>query len=148
MLDKYANILLANRWKVLAAWLIVIAACFVGITKISFSSDYRVFFGEDNPELLAFNKIQDTFDSSDNVLIAIENKDNSSIFNTRSLFAIQNLTRELWNTPNSTRVDSLTNYQYSHASGDELLVDDLVADTGLSVEGIALAKSRALSEKR
>jgi len=147
MLDKYASILLMNRWKVLAAWLIVIAACFVGITKISFSSDYRVFFGDDNPELLAFNKIQDTFDSSDNVFIAIENKDASSVFSPNSLLAMQNLTKELWNTPNSTRVDSLTNYQYSYAAGDELLVDDLVAENQLSSEAIAIAKKRALNEK-
>ncbi len=73
-------------------WLLIFAACFMGVTKISFSSDYRVFFGEDNPELLAFTKIQTTFDSSDNVLIAIQNKDDSSIFNKNSLLALQQLT--------------------------------------------------------
>ena len=119
----------------------------MGVTKISFSSDYRVFFGDDNPELLAFTKIQTTFDSSDNVLIAIQNKDDSSIFNKNSLLALQQLTRELWNTPNSTRVDSLTNYQFSHAEGDELIVADLVAEDDLSAGSIALAKQRAMNEK-
>jgi len=119
----------------------------MGVTKISFSSDYRVFFGVDNPELLAFTKIQTTFDSSDNVLIAIQNKDDSSIFNKNSLVALQQLSNELWNTPNSTRVDSLTNYQFSHAEGDELIVADLVAEDDLSTAAIALAKNRALNEK-
>jgi len=147
MLSKYTNLILFNRWKVICIWLLIFAACFMGVTKISFSSDYRVFFGEDNPELLAFAKIQTTFDSSDNVLIAIQNKDDSSIFNKNSLVALQQLSNELWNTPNSTRVDSLTNYQFSHAEGDELIVADLVAEDDLSTAAIALAKNRALNEK-
>ncbi len=147
MLSKYTNLILFNRWKVICIWLLIFAACFMGVTKISFSSDYRVFFGVDNPELLAFTKIQTTFDSSDNVLIAIQNKDDSSIFNKNSLAALQQLSNELWNTPNSTRVDSLTNYQFSHAEGDELIVADLVAEDDLSTAAIALAKNRALNEK-
>lgn len=147
MLSKYTNLILSNRWKIICMWLLIFAACFMGVTKISFSSDYRVFFGEDNPELLAFTKIQTTFDSSDNVLIAIQNKDDSSIFNKNSLIALQQLTNELWNTPNSTRVDSLTNYQFSHAKGDELIVADLVAEDDLSPAAIALSKQRAMNEK-
>lgn len=147
MLSKYTNFILQNRWKIIFLWLLIFSACFVGITKISFSSDYRVFFGDDNPELIAFTKIQTTFDSSDNVLIAIQNKDNSTIFNEKSLLAIQTLTKELWNTPNSTRVDSLTNYQYSHAEGDELIVADLVGENDLTADNIKLAQQRAMNEK-
>lgn len=148
MLKQYSDLILNNRWKVLFTWLILLTVFAIGLGKISFSSDYRVFFGEDNPELIAFTKMQDTFSSSDNVLIAVTPKDGSTVFAETPLTAIQDLTDRAWKTPFSTRVDSLTNYQYSYGEEDDLIVEDLVAEEALNPSGIALAKERALSEKQ
>ncbi|GAA6134641.1 MMPL family transporter [Oceaniserpentilla sp. 4NH20-0058] len=148
MLKQYSDLILNNRWKVLLVWLLLLISFGIGLGKITFSSDYRVFFGEDNPELLAFTKMQDTFSSSDNVLIAVTPKDGSSVFTAASLQAIQDITQRSWKAPYSTRVDSLTNYQYSYAEQDDLIVADLVSEENLSESAIALAKTRALAEKQ
>ena len=148
MLKQYSNLILNHRWKVLLIWVLLLVVLGMGLGKIGFSSDYRVFFGKDNPELLSFTEMQNTFDSSDNVLIAVTPNDGNSVFSQTALKAIQQLTEESWKTPHSTRVDSLTNYQYSYGSGDELIVTDLVGEESLTNEGIKLAKERALSEKQ
>lgn len=42
------------------------------------------------------------------------------------LKAVMELTEYVWQTPHSYRVDSLTNYQYTHAQNDDLIVEDFV----------------------
>ena len=148
MLKQYSDLILNNRWKVLLVWLVLLIAMGAGLGKITFSSDYRVFFGEDNPELLAFTKMQDTFSSSDNVLIAVTPKDGSSVFTEKSMTAILDITERSWKTPYSTRVDSLTNYQYSYGEEDDLIVEDLVLADALNSKDLQIAKTRALSEKQ
>ena len=41
------------------------------------------------------------------------------------LYEVITLTSEAWNTPYSSRVDAITNFQHTSAVGDELYVDDL-----------------------
>lgn len=148
MLKQYSSLILNHRWKVLLLWMILIVLFGMGLGKIGFSSDYRVFFGEDNPELISFTTMQETFDSSDNVLIAVTPKQGGTVFNEQALKAIQDITEQAWQIPYSSRVDSLTNYQYSHAEGDDLMVADLVGKDDLNTRAMMLAKERALSEKQ
>lgn len=46
------------------------------------------------------------------------------------LSAVEELTRQAWLLPYVLRVDSVTNFQYSRADGDELIVEDLVENAG------------------
>lgn len=147
MLAKYTDLMLAHRWKVVMLWLFVMVACVAGLTRITFSSDYRVFFGADNPELLAFTDMQNTFDSSDNVLIVLRNRDGSSIFSESSAQALLDITQRAWQTPYSSRVDSLSNYQFSRAQADELAVADLIRAEDLSASALNEAQIAALSER-
>ncbi len=92
---------------------------------LSFENDYHMFFSEDNPQLLAFDELQDTYTTSDNILIGLQVKQ-GSIFTQENLMAIADITDTAWQTPYSTRVDSLANYQHTFADGDSLQVIDLI----------------------
>ena len=59
---------IAARWPIIAATLILVAIAASGGRFLEFSSDYRVFFSEDNPQLLAFEALEDTYTKNDNVL--------------------------------------------------------------------------------
>ena len=48
------------------------------------------------------------------------------IFNSKTLESIRKLTRDSWQIPYSTRVDSIGNFQNTYAIGDELVVEDLI----------------------
>ncbi|WP_428603520.1 efflux RND transporter permease subunit [Sedimenticola sp.] len=110
-------------------WIILVTILFVvvaasGAQKLVFKSDYRVFFGKENPQLNAYEAIQKIYNKSDNVAFIIAPKD-GQIFTRERLEAIRQLTESSWQIPFSTRVDSITNYQYSYAEGDDLIVEDL-----------------------
>jgi len=117
-----------------------------GLSHLRFSTDYRAFFSADNPQLQAFEALQDVFARDENVLIVLHPMDDD-VFTPEVLKAIAWLTEEAWRLPYASRVDSLTNFQYSSADGDLLTVRDLVR-RGQDLDAIEIAaiKKIALSE--
>ena len=119
-----------HRWR----WLVVLVSLAFTVASLtgtktlfeSFRSDYRVFFSSDNPQMLAFEELQNTYDKADNVLFVLAPK-SGKVFTPKILADIQWLTEQAWQVPYSSRVDSITNFQYSHAEDDDLIVEDLVA---------------------
>lgn len=148
MLDNYYSFITRHRWLVLGAWILAFFVAVMGAGRLSFSSDYRVFFGPDNPQLTAFENLQAQYDSSDNVLIAVAPKE-GDVFNRNTLAAIEFLTLESWKTPYSSRVDSLSNYQYTRVAGDDLVVEDMVPQVSeLTDARIQQIHNEALAEKQ
>ena len=96
-----------------------------GARFLGFATDYRVFFSKDNPQLVAFETLQNTYTKNDNVMFAVEPKD-GNVFTRETLAIIEEITRASWKIPYSLRVDSITNFQYTWAEGDDLVVQDLV----------------------
>ena len=132
-------------WIIPLTILLVFAAAF-GASKLTFKSDYRVFFGEENPQLTAFEQMQATFTKNDNVAFIVAPKD-GQVFTESTLAAIHKLTEESWQIPYSSRVDSITNYQHTTAEGDDLIVEDLVLEPELLPElDLNQLKEIALSE--
>ena len=64
----FAEWVIRWRWLVLIGSLAIAMLAGSGGQHLAFNNDYRVFFSEDNPELLAFEKIQRTYTKIDNVL--------------------------------------------------------------------------------
>lgn len=126
-MERHINFVLHRRWLVagLATLVMVIAAS--GAPGITISSSYRVLFGDDNPDLLAFDRLQDTYSASRSALIAVSPR-KGTVFTREALAAIEELTEAAWQTPHSIRVNSLTNYFHSEAVGDDLVIAPLVSD--------------------
>lgn len=117
-----------------------------GMSRMGFTNDYRVYFSKDNPQLVAFESLQDTYTKSDNLLIVVAPKQ-GEIFTARNLKMMGLITERAWQTPYSTRVDSITNFQHTVAKGDDLIVRDLVPNANLlNQEEIAEIKKIALAE--
>ncbi|MBE0434891.1 MAG: MMPL family transporter [Methylomicrobium sp.] len=146
LIERTAEFITANPWKIILIMISLVAACASGIIKLDFKSDYRVFFSDDNPQLQAFNSIQDTYNKSDNVLFVIESAD-GEIFSESTLQAIIELTDLAWQIPYASRVDSITNFQHTVSDGDDLIVADLVSDTrSLSDTALKSIKHTAVNE--
>ncbi|MBT3923410.1 MAG: MMPL family transporter [Nitrospina sp.] len=139
------------RWLIVPATLFLVFAAASGGRFLGFSTDYRVFFSENNPQLLAFEALQNTYTKNDNVMFAIEPKD-GKVFTRKTLAIIEEITAASWKIPHSIRVDSVTNFQYTWADGDDLVVQDLVenapsfTDAQLKkVQAVALAEPLLLN---
>jgi hypothetical protein len=112
MWASYARFILRHRWATIVLVLLSVSAMATGIQYLTFTNDYRVFFGADNPQLLAFENLQDTYSRNDNVMFVLAPKD-GDVFTLETLAALAWLTERAWQTPYSTRVESITNYQHT-----------------------------------
>ena len=143
---KWAEWVLKRKWFVLVASLLIAFGIGSGVQNLGFDADYHVFFSDENPELNAFDALQEKYTKDDNVLIALSPKD-GKVFTQPTLLAIQNLTQEAWNTPFSSRVDAITNFQHTYADNDDLYVEDLVPDaSALTSADVSKIKGIALRE--
>ncbi|RLA08797.1 MAG: RND family transporter [Gammaproteobacteria bacterium] len=146
MITKYANFILKNRFAVLVFMLLLATVATYGAKNLVFSSDYRIFFSEDNPQLIAFDKMQDTYNKNDNVMIMLRPK-SGNVFNAQTFEAILKLTTDSWQTPYSSRVDSLANFQHTYSDEDDLIVGDLIdAEETINKNYIQKIKKIALAE--
>ena len=145
MAKNYAEWLVRWRYFILISSIVLVAAIGSGARFITFDTDYRVFFSEDNPQLKAFEQLQNTYTKTDNVMFVLAPKD-GNVFNRETLASVARLTEASWQMPYSIRVDSLTNYQHTRADGDDLHVDDLVPEELLeNLDAPALQRIRDIA---
>jgi len=146
MAKRYAEFILRHKWLVIVLTLLSIAGLGAGARHLTFTNDYRVFFGEENPQLVAFENLQDTYAKNDNVMFILV-PDDGKVFTRATLSAVAWLTERAWETPYSTRVESLTNYQHTSAVEDDLIVEDLgyQVDT-LDAQALGRIRGIALNE--
>ena len=146
MSQAYFIWILRHRWLVVILSVILIALAASGARFLGFSNDYRMFFSEENPQLLAFEALQNTYTKTDNILFVVSPRD-GNVFTPKTLATVEWLTKESWQLPYSLRVDSITNYQHTEAEEDDLLVADLVEDAAnLTDEQLKKIRDVALHE--
>ena len=134
------------RWWIILSTVLLVMAAASGARFLGFSTDYRAFFSKGNPQLEAFERIQNTYTKEDNLMIALEPK-NGQVFSREFLAVVEEVTKASWQTPYSIRVDSITNFQHTWADGDDLVVEDLFEDAfNLSNEDLEKKKQIALNE--
>ena len=128
-IERYARWVIRWRWPVVFASVALIALAGMGAMRLKFIDEYRVFFGPDNPQLLAFDAVENIYTKNDNLLFVIEPPaDHDDAFTAETLSIVEHLTDEAWRIPFAIRVDSVSNFQYSWAEGDDLIVEDLVVN--------------------
>lgn len=125
--QRYVDYVVNNPWRLLLISSIVLFAIATGAQFLQFSNDYRNFFSANNPELLAFEEIQDTYNKADNVMFVLA-PENGEVFTNDNLSLVTELTEKAWQLPYSSRVDSISNYQHTVAEDDDLVVADLVME--------------------
>ena len=137
-LDRYFAVILRRRWLVVVVAVLLMLVVTAGARFIVVTNDYRIMFGEGNPQLAAFDSLENTYSESNTALIAIAPRE-GSVFTRETLGTIEELTEAAWRAPYSSRVDSLTNYSHSEAFEDDLIVEPLVEDAQ-SLSDVDLAR--------
>ncbi len=146
MAKGYSEMVIRFKWLAVMLSVLAVLTMSYGAQFLTFTNDYRAFFSKENPQLLAFENLQDTYSKNDNVMMVLVPKD-GNVFTEKTLKAITWLTEQAWQTPFSTRVDSITNFQHTYAEGDDLIVEDLVfADDELNDQRLQEVRDIALHE--
>ena len=123
MLNRYFELILRNPFITLFAVLLALVATGSGVKELTFTSDFRAYFSEKNPELHAFEAMEKRFSRQDNLYFLVSSVD-QSLFSEKGLSLIELLTEEAWTLPHVQRVDSLQNFQNTDVDGDELIIDN------------------------
>ena len=135
-----------RRWWILGVSILLVLSMLNGMSYLTFNADNRVFFSEDNPQLLALEALENTYNKSNSLLITIAPK-NGELFTRETLSAIEELTEAAWQIPYSSRVNSITNFQYTRVEDDDLIVEDLVQNAAnMSESDLKEIKNIVLSE--
>ena len=143
----FTKFLIRIRWLVILASIAVAGYVSTGTQYLAYSNNYRTFFSDENPELRNFEEFQATYTKNDNFLFVLVPKDGGDVFNNDTLAAVGELTEEAWQLPYATRVDSVTNFQYTYAIEDDLIVEDLIPEPGeTSEEELAQKRDVAIAE--
>ena len=101
-----------------------------------FDGDYHVWFDADNSEMLAYDDFQQVFSKEENLIIVAVAK-NGDVFTNENLASLKLLTDESWRVPYVSRVDGLTNFNYTYVQEDELLVEDFIYSVPLTDSELA-----------
>ena len=126
-MERYIAFVLGRRWLAILLACTVMLALAAGGGGLTVSNNFRSTLSEDDPQLAAFDAFEATYSASSITLIAIAPRE-GSVFTRETLGAIEALTEAAWKVPHAIRVDSLTNYNHTEASGDDLIVAPLVED--------------------
>lgn len=124
-IDAYLSFLVRWRWPLLAITLSFSGVLAWGLQYLTINDSFRVLFSENNPQYRAFKGLEEEYTQLDNVIFALAPKD-GNVFTTATLNAVHELTEKAWGIPYVQRVDSITNYPYSRAEGDDIIVSDLI----------------------
>lgn len=134
------------RWVIIVVSILVTVIATSGARFLTFNNDTRVFFSKENPQLQALEALENTYNRMNTVLFVVAPKD-GNVFTRETLGMIEELTEAAWQIPYSSRVDSLSNFQYTWAEEDDLIVEDLYYDAeSLADEDLERIKQIALAE--
>ena len=143
---RYTESIIKWRWLVVIGGLILTFLIGSGGQYLTFATNYRVFFGEDNQHLQAFEAMQNIYTKNDNILFTVEARD-KDVFSADVLHAVEVLTEGAWQIPYSIRVDAVTNFQHTYSEKDDLVVEDLVTNASNQAEAVLVnARHVALNE--
>ncbi|OUN01385.1 MAG: hypothetical protein BAA04_06015 [Firmicutes bacterium ZCTH02-B6] len=120
-------------WIVAAVALLTVVGAY-GVLQLNISTDVTSFFAEDDPRLVTFEWVSDTFGSSTYVLAVVSAGD---IFRVPVIQALDSLTQELERVPGVANVRSITNVENVLGTpwGIEVApIMDVLPDTDVAVE--------------
>lgn len=123
--SRLAQWIIDKRW-----WLIAVTALVAGVTAsgmlfVTIDSDLRVFFAKQDPRLLELEALENTYTKHESIIFIVA-PENGHVFTRDTLSVVKDLTEASWQMPYSNRVDSITNFQFTTANQDELIVEDFI----------------------
>lgn len=146
LIRRYAEWVTQHPWRVLILSLLVALLLAAGMSQLTFRSDSRVFFADDNPELQQLDQFEKAYGRDDTLIYVISAR-SGDLFSPQHLAAINAITDKAWGLPNVKRVDSVTNFQRVQAVGDDIEIDHLArSGDRISTEQARQLKDAAAKE--
>lgn len=111
---------------------------------VTMTTDIKDFFPEDDPRVMTYNQVEETFGSGEYIMVALETDD---LFNQRTLENIDQLSREFESLQGVSSVQSLTAIDEIKGVDGDLKIESLVAEIPDDEEGLERLKEDILSDE-
>ncbi len=147
IIEKFTSVIISHKIKTLALSLILILFVTSGLRFLETPAGYRSFVENDQQNYKDILNIEEKYGTIDTLTFVIKPK-SGEIFQKDVLNVIDQLTELSWKAPYSSRVSSLTNYQYTKVDGDEINISDFISDIdSLTDKELLNLRGLALKEK-
>ena len=107
--------------------LIIIIGFLPGLSMFGEKYDVRIWFRTTDPLIKTLDAFEKRFGNDESLVIAIHSP--NGVFDMATSKVIHEMTDKMWRIPQVIRVDSLANYNYSYAEGDDIIVEPFFPDT-------------------
>lgn len=145
--ERLTAIVVEHPWRALIAGLAVMLALAPGLSRLKQDSGFRMWYQEGSPALRALDDFERQFGAESASLVVVHSP--SGIFDTESVELLRELTRDLWKVDEVVRVESLSNFSWVHAEGDDIVVEPLLGeDHELTPEFLAERERVALGHEQ
>ncbi len=124
--ERFVDSIINNPKRYLLLGILLALTLLPGMQFITADFTHTGFFYADDPKLLAFEKFERQFGNDDSLIIVVHSP--SGIFDKDSIELLSELTEGMWLLPDIIRVNSLTNFSWVHAEGDDILVEPLIPE--------------------
>ena len=118
-----------------------------GMMYLSFTTDYRAFFSEDNPDLKQLEFIEQNFARAETLVITLAPQD-GAVFSGDTLDAVRWLSDQALRLPYAKGVSSITEYYPARGREGELVVQPLIPEGPLTDSARAAIRAEALADER
>ena len=128
---RYALVVINNRIKILLASLLLVAISIAVIVAkpLGYNNSNEMWFLPGDPNLLAFEKLQDLFGSSEYLIVGVTARDkDKDIFEYETLIMIDEISTMLEDHEIVEQVRSLSKYQRTYDKNGMVATDDLIED--------------------
>ena len=143
-ITRFARLVSDNPKRTLLVGFLVLTALFMGGGTLKTNMAYYIWFPKGDPRMEVLDKFEQRFGSDLTQILVVHSP--SGVFDEDSAKLIIELTDKMWKQPDVVRVDSLSNFAWTRAVGeDEVVVEDLLPkDKELTPELLAERKKAAL----
>ena len=131
-MQTFINSVIKFRWLIVILIPTIALIMAMQLKDLAFEGSYRIWFAKDSKILKDYDNFRSVFGNDQAITITFKHE--KGVFNKESLGVIHRITQKLWETQYIARVDSITNYQYVHASiedVDDVIVEDFIEDYSL-----------------
>jgi len=135
-----------HPWWTLALSFSSMAVIMIGLGSMKANFTHTAFFKSTDPQLQRFESFERQFGNDDAAIVVVHSP--SGVFDADTAELLRKLTDQMWKVPEVIRVDSLTNFQWVHAEGDEIEIEPLLPREGtLTPELLEQRKQIALKHE-
>ncbi len=143
----WADQIVNNRLTIILVTVLILISSVIAIHKfpLRYDNSFEMFMLEGDPNIERFKTFRDLFGDAEYLVIGIEARQSDrDLFAEDTIKLIHEISEMLEDHEHTTKVSSLSNYQYTHSSNGALITEDLFYDPDSFLQGTTLDSAREI----